>query len=231
MYGKKILNKNIKLYYADAENASTPQYRSNVKIIPLIEYPTITAGTPETRSGVFCRSRDWVFDGIDYFYNDINYRHESPEFFAVHHVHNSKKRIIKDLTIEYRDYLNKNKERRFADYNLFRINRDKFQKSNLDRSTWGLSDVENITHGVFTRFSQRKITFTDLNFKLCANEDIIILPNYNVHVDVPTDGYYKSSRSSLVVHTDKPHMMFTITLTYTLSFLMFVGMYIIREVV
>ena len=126
MYGKKILNKNIKLYYADAENASTPQYRSNMKIIPLIEYPTIIAGTPETRSGVFCRSRDWVFDGIDYFYNDINYRHESPEFLAVHHVHNSKKRIIKDLTIEYEDYLNKNKERRFVDYNLFRINRDKF---------------------------------------------------------------------------------------------------------
>ena len=40
MYGKKILN-------ADAQNASTPQYCSNVKIIPLIEYPTITTGTPE----------------------------------------------------------------------------------------------------------------------------------------------------------------------------------------
>ena len=63
-------------------------------------------------------------------------------------------------------------------------------------------------------FSQRKITFTDLNFKLYANEDIIILPNYNVHVDVPADGYYESSRSSLVVHTGKPYVMFTITLIY-----------------
>ena len=53
MYGKKILNKNITLYYADAENGLTLQYRSNVKIIPLTEYPTITTGTPETRSVVF----------------------------------------------------------------------------------------------------------------------------------------------------------------------------------
>ena len=80
------------------------------------------------------------------------------------------------------------------------------------------------------RFSQRKITFTNLNHKLCANEGIVILPNYNIHVDVPADGYYESSRSSLVVHTNKPYVTFTITLTYTSSFLMFVGVYIFCEV-
>ena len=47
---KKILNKNIKLHYADAENTSIPQYCSNVKIIPLTEYPTLTTGTPERRT-------------------------------------------------------------------------------------------------------------------------------------------------------------------------------------
>ena len=88
MYGKKIINKNIKLYYADAENASTPQYHSNVKIIPLTEYPMIATGIPETRTA--------FFDGID-FYNYITYRHESPEFFTVHHVHNSKKKNDKEL--------------------------------------------------------------------------------------------------------------------------------------
>ena len=67
------------------------------------------------------------------------------------------------MTIEYEDYLNKNKERRFVCYNLFKINHNKFQKSNLDRSIWRVSDDENITDWGFTRFSQRKITFTDLN--------------------------------------------------------------------
>ena len=48
----------------------------------------IATGIPETRTA--------FFDGID-FYNDITYRHESPEFFTVHHVHNSKKKNDKEL--------------------------------------------------------------------------------------------------------------------------------------
>ena len=43
---------------------------------------------------------------------------------------------------------------------------------------WGVSDYENITDWGFTRFSQRKISFTDLNHKLCANEDIILTTMY-----------------------------------------------------
>ena len=77
-------------------------------------------------------------------------------------------------------------------------------------------------------FTNKKITFTYLNHKLCAKEYIIILSNYKIHVYVPADGYYKSSRSSLVLHTDKLYVTFTITLAHT-SFWMFVGMYIFCE--
>ena len=82
---------------------------------------------------------------------------------------------------------------------------------------WGISLWDNITDNITSPFYRRKITINDLNYKLNAQDHIIVLSDFYIH-NMNANGYYNNATSKYVVHTNKGYTEFTITGMYKLNF-------------
>ena len=141
--------------------------------------------------GYLCKKFKWESESnLNYFYQRVtDYNSLTPieklEVFTSSHPDIRKKRIIKDLTVTLDDYLVENKHHKFVFYNLVKINHDDFDKSDVSKVKILFPSITTIDD----KIESKSIVINNLNWKLNANEDILILPSYLID-DTNTEGLY-----------------------------------------
>ena len=134
--------------------------------------------------------RLWT-SGMDYFYNIIDGDIQKPELFTSTHIDIRKKKIIEGLTVEFNDHLKYNKDHEIICYSLVKVDFSKY-RNNHNHNKWGIKHEENIMDNIKTNIYKKKLELKNMNFKLNANEDLLILPGFWV-TSQNADGYFNDS--------------------------------------
>ena len=122
------------------------------------------------------------------------------------------------MKIEIEDSLLYNSTRKFVRYNSFKIDHQKFNSSRKWESwTKDILLKNNITDHIETKFDEKSLEFTDLDYKLNAYKDLVILPHFDIS-QTNSDGYYKTRKSKYVMLYSKPYALFKVSGTYKFTY-------------
>ena len=218
---KKLFNRHVKITYKDVENVESDP--SNPRSI-ISRYENVTpvdadgrVGLTTRLKGYFCKARKWG-DGFNFFYVTYNTEALKPEIFTSAHPDIGKKRVLEKLKIEIEDSLIYNKTRKLVRYNLFKIEYQKFNPGRRWESwTKDILLKNNITDHIETKFDDKSLEFDNLDYKLNAYEDLVILPDFDV-TQTNSDGYYKNAKQKFVMLCSKPFALFKVSGTYKFTY-------------
>ena len=217
---KKLFNKSIKLIYKDIENSESENPSRNIpkrheNVTPVDEDGIV--GITLRVKGYFCKNRRWD-SGLDFFYKTLNGEVLKPEVFTSAHPDIGKKRILEKLKIDVEDFLIYGTTRKFLRYNLFKIDHQKYNSGRKWESwTKDILLQNNITDMITTKFDDKSLEFLELDYKLNAYEDLVILPDFDISQN-NSDGYYKNAKSKWVMVCSKPYALLNVSGTYKFTY-------------
>ena len=106
-----------------------------------------------------------------------------------------------DLTVEFNYHLKYNKDREIILYSLVKVGFFKY-RNYLCHNQWGIKHEENIMDNIMTNISKKKLELENMNFKLNANEDLLILTDFWV-MSQNADGHF-NDYTKLIFQIIKP---------------------------
>ena len=216
---KKLFNRMVKIIYKDVENIESANPSKNI----VKRYENVTPVDADGRAGItlrvkgyFCKARQWD-SGLDFYYKTLNTEVLKLEIFTSAYPDIGKKRILEKLKIEIEDLLVYSPTRKFVRYNLFKIDHQKYRPARKWESwTKDILLQNNITDHITTKFDDKSLTFTDLDYKLNAYKDLVILPDFEI-TQTNSDGY-KNAKSRFVMVCSKPYALFKVSSTYKFTY-------------
>lgn len=214
MNGKKVLFKQYLFPYYDPFSSLVTWTTKRITPISgnkIIDASyTIDSSKTENKTGFFVGSYKWyLLTGISHFYATINHYNQSPEFFGLTHHDIGKKRFVKDIEIRLNEHLISDKDRSFMKYRLLKNDHSNFSKTIMKNA---LDKLFPTIRAASDWMYSKSLKLTDSNYKLNANEDLIILPETQVD-SLNSDGHYEES-SRYAMLCDRPFCTFDILLTY-----------------
>ena len=101
---------------------------------------------------------------------------------------------------------------------MFKIDHQKYNSGRRWESwTKDILLKNNITDHIETKFDDKTLEFNNLDYKLNAYEDLVILPDFDI-TQTNSDGYYKNAKSRFVMICSKPYTLFKVSGTYKFTY-------------
>ena len=183
-FSKKLFVKKIKLIYRDAKS----QNKTAIEQMPSVK-TLVTPALIIWKVGYcqnVCGHLEWI---IFTTLSMVTYKNQN--YLPVHTLISGKKKIIEGLTVEFNDHLKYNKDHEIICYSLVKVDFSKY-RNNHNHNKWGIKHEENIMDNIKTNIYKKKLELKNMNFKLNANEDLLILPGFWV-TSQNADGYFNDS--------------------------------------